>query len=62
MIHRFRQVNWSNERRSDHVHADRVFAEFASQVKTLVRENPQSTLVVAIAAGFVVGLLLKERK
>lgn len=62
MIHRFRQVNWSNERTSDPVPADRAFATFVSQVKTWVRDNPQSAFVAAIAAGFVVGLLTKERK
>jgi hypothetical protein len=40
MIHRFWQVNWSNDRTSDPVPADRVLARFASQVKTWVRDNP----------------------
>lgn len=62
MIHRFWQVNWSNDRTSDPVPADRVLARFASQVKTWVRDNPQSAFVAAIAAGFVVGLLTKEQK
>ena len=62
MIHRFKQMHWSKGQTTNPVQTDHVIEQIASEVKTWVKGNPQSAFVVAVAAGFVVGLLTKEQK
>jgi ElaB/YqjD/DUF883 family membrane-anchored ribosome-binding protein len=35
--------------------------EFVDQIRTYVRSNPGKALLISVAAGFVIGLLLRRR-
>ena len=36
------------------------FGEFADQVRSYVRSNPGKAMLISVAAGFIVGLLLRR--